>query len=86
MLPRPLAIGLAILISVLWAVNFVVGILYPGRSDPALNAIFALVAAAAVSQLGSGKVVKEARKRLADRLAPKPESDRDDRDDRGDTK
>lgn len=81
MLPRPLAIGLAVLISVMWAINFVVGLLYPGRSDPALNAIFALVAAAAVSQLGAGKSVREARKKIAERLAPKSENDTDDRGD-----
>lgn len=82
MLPRPLAIGLAVLISVMWAINFIVGLIYPGRSDPALNAIFALVAAAAVSQLGAGKAVRTARKAISTRLAPK--SDNDDPDDRGD--
>lgn len=39
-------IGLAVLISAMWAVNLVVGFLYPGRSDPYVNAIFAIVVGA----------------------------------------
>lgn len=39
-------IGLAILISSMWAVNLIVGFLYPGRSDPYVNAIFAIVVGA----------------------------------------
>lgn len=46
MLPRWAVIGLAALISTMWAVNLIVGYLYPDRSDPALNAIFAIVAGA----------------------------------------
>lgn len=46
MLPRPLVIALAVLISTMWATNLIVGFLYPGRSDPALNAIFAIVVGA----------------------------------------
>jgi hypothetical protein len=45
-LPRPLVIGLTVLIAVMWAANLIVGYLYPDRSDPAVNAIFALVAGA----------------------------------------
>lgn len=39
-------IGLAVLISSMWAVNLIVGFLYPGRSDPYVNAIFAIVVGA----------------------------------------
>ena len=46
-LPRPLVIALTILISVMWATNLVVGwYLAAGRADPAVNAIFAIVAGA----------------------------------------
>lgn len=46
MLPRPLVIALTILISVMWATNLIVGYLAAGRADPAVNAIFAIVAGA----------------------------------------
>lgn len=46
MLPRPVAIGLAVLISFMWAVNLVVGYVYPDRSDPYVNAIFGTVVGA----------------------------------------
>lgn len=36
-------IGLVVLVAVVWAANFVVGFLFPDRSDPAINAIFAAV-------------------------------------------
>jgi hypothetical protein len=39
-------VGLAVLISAMWAVNLIVGFLYPGRSDPYVNAIFAIVVGA----------------------------------------
>ena len=57
MLPRWLVIALAILISIMWSANVVVGLLYPGRSDPALNAIFAIVAGAvfALDRFGKRK-------------------------------
>ncbi len=46
MLPRPLVIALTILISIMWATNLIVGYLAAGRADPAVNAIFAIVAGA----------------------------------------
>lgn len=66
MLPRPVAIGLTILISGMWAVNLVVGFIYPGRSDPYVNAIFGVVVAA-VYTLGrrDTAAVRRARTRLA---------------------
>lgn len=46
-LPRPLVIALTILITVMWATNLIVGwYLADGRADPAVNAIFAIVAGA----------------------------------------
>lgn len=66
MLPRPIAVGLTVLISFMWAVNLVVGFLYPGRSDPYVNAIFGVVVAA-VYTLGrrDTAAVRRARARLA---------------------
>lgn len=46
MLPRPLVIALTVLISTMWATNLIVGYLAAGRADPAVNAIFAIVAGA----------------------------------------
>lgn len=46
MLPRPLATAITVLVAIMWAANLIVGYLYPGRSDPAVNAIFAIVAGA----------------------------------------
>lgn len=66
MLPRPIAVGLTVLISFMWAVNLVVGFLYPGRSDPYVNAIFGVVVAA-VYTLGRRETaaVRRARARVA---------------------
>jgi hypothetical protein len=65
-LPRPIAVGLTVLISFMWAVNLVVGFLYPGRSDPYVNAIFGVVVAA-VYTLGrrNTTAVRRARARVA---------------------
>ena len=46
MLPRWAVIGLAGLVSVMWAANLVVGFLYPGRNDPFLNYIFGMIVGA----------------------------------------
>lgn len=83
MLPRPLVIALAILISIAWAANLVVGFLYPGRSDPALNAIFAIVAGSvfALRQRDPGQG-KSVRRKLAKMIDPEA-VDRDEQDDRG---
>lgn len=43
MLPRWAVIGLAALVSLMWAVNLAVGYVYPGRNDPFLNYIFGMV-------------------------------------------
>lgn len=43
MLPRPIVIGLVVLVAIVWATNVVVGYLVPDRNDPAINAIFAAV-------------------------------------------
>lgn len=82
MLPRPLVIGLAVLISIMWATNLVVGFLYPGRSDPALNAIFAIVVGA-VFALGRRDHGVSIRKKLARAIDPDP-SEIDESADRGD--
>ncbi len=89
MLPRPLVIGLAVLISILWATNLIVGYLYPGRSDPALNAIFAIVVGAvfALGRKGEG-VSQSARRKIAQLIDPKNAGGQEetDTDGRGDQK
>lgn len=84
MLPRPFVIALAILVSILWATNVIVGFLFPGRSDPALNAIFAIVVGA-VFALGrrDGDSSKKVRRKLARLLDPESTSNDDDTDTRG---
>lgn len=81
MLPRPLVVGLAVLISIMWAANLIVGFLYPGRSDPALNAIFAIVVGS-IFALGRRDIAagKAARKKIARMIDP----DNDEAVDRGD--
>lgn len=83
MLPRPLVIGLSVLVSIMWAVNLVVGLIYPGRSDPALNAIFAIVIGAAFALEKRGATVKAARRKVAQMIDPKPDPE-PEQDDRGD--
>lgn len=87
MLPRPLVIALAILISIAWAANLIVGFLYPGRSDPALNAIFAIVAGSVFAlrqreqrEPGKAKAVRQA---IAKMIEPDAAPERDEQDDRG---
>lgn len=46
MLSRTVATGIAVLISLMWSVNLVVGYLYPDRSDPYVNAIFGTIVGA----------------------------------------
>lgn len=86
MLPRPLVIGLAVLISIMWAANLIVGFLYPGRSDPALNAIFAIVVGAVFALQrrpeNSGKSVRRKIARLIDPDDPGAEHPADDRGDK----
>lgn len=83
MLPRPLVTALAVMISIAWAANLIIGFLFPGRSDPALNAIFAIVVGA-VFALGrrDERATRALRKRIAEKLDPG--SDSDDPADRGD--
>lgn len=70
MLPRPLTIAIAVLVTLAWAVNVAVGFLYPGRADPGLNAIFATVVGAAFALgKGSGGRPGHTRKALARMIA-----------------
>lgn len=69
MLPRPVVIGLAILVAVAWATNFTIGMLYPGRSDPALNTIFAIVVGAVFTLDGGKEVVTRIRRKRAESAA-----------------
>lgn len=83
-LPRPVAIGLTVLISLMWAANLVVGFLLPGRSDPYVNAIFAIVCTA-VYALGrkQNPQIRGARRRLADAIAGEPETEDEEADPSG---
>lgn len=84
MLPRPLVIALAVLISIMWAANLIVGFLYPGRSDPALNAIFAIVAGSvfALRQRDTGQG-KSVRHKIAKLIEPEA-TDRNEEDEQRD--
>ncbi|MGW5720765.1 hypothetical protein ACWEVP_31650 [Amycolatopsis sp. NPDC003865] len=79
MLPRPLMIALAVLISLVWAVNVIVGFIDPARHDPTLNAIFALVVGA-VFALGrkESRAVKDARRRIAHAIAGEDDDEPED--------
>lgn len=82
MLPRPLVTGLAVLISIAWAANLVVGLLDPGRSDPAINAIFAIVVGAVFALGRRSDAQRNLRRRIAKLIEPEqggPESDDPDR-------
>lgn len=67
MLPRPLVIGLTILIATMWAANLIVGYLFPDRSDPAVNAIFAIVAGAVYGLQRRAKRLAESDRKPDDR-------------------
>jgi len=74
-LPRWLVNALAILIALAWAVNLTVGLVYPGRSDPYLNGIFALVVGAVFTIGRLGDASRAARRRAAKLLDPPPDDD-----------
>lgn len=63
MLPRPLAIGLTILIALVWTANVIFGFIDPARHDPTLNAIFGITIGA-VYGLTRKENVQAARKKL----------------------
>lgn len=75
MLPRPVMVGLIILIALMWATNMVVGFLYPGRNDPAVNAIFAVVASAVFALGRPSGPTKTVRRKLSRLLDPERETD-----------
>lgn len=79
MLPRPLVIALAVLISIMWAANLVVGFLYPGRSDPALNAIFAIVAGSVFALGRNGSSPGRIRRKVTKLIDPNADDEPDDR-------
>ena len=83
MLPRPLVVGLAVLVSIMWAVNLIVGLIYPERSDPAVNAIFAIVIGAVFALERRGTTAGRTRRKLAQMIDPKTDSE-PEQDDRGD--
>lgn len=71
MLPRPLTVAIAVIVTLAWAVNVVYGFLYPERHDPSLNAIFAVVVGAvfALGKGDGGGKVSDARKALGRLIA-----------------
>jgi hypothetical protein len=79
-LPRPLLVGLVILISIAWTVNLAVGYLNPGLGEPSVNAIFAIVVGAlfALGRRDKPSTVT-ARKKIAKLIDPGEPDDRGDR-------
>jgi hypothetical protein len=63
-LSRPLAIGITILVSTVWAANVVVGALYPDRHDATINAIFAIIVGAVFGLTPKRETLAAARRRL----------------------
>jgi hypothetical protein len=82
-LPRPLTIGLTVLISVVWAVNVVVGFIEPDRHDPTINAIFAVVIGAVFALGRKDTDLRAARRRITKVISGDDRSD-DHADDRTD--
>lgn len=83
MLPRPVVIGLVVLVAIVWAANLIVGWFYPDRNDPAVNAIFAVVMSGVYGLGRVGRSPREQRDALRRRAAgamaqllePDPEPD-----------
>lgn len=65
MLSRPLAIGITILVSTVWAANVVVGAIYPERHDATINAIFAIIVGAVFGLTPKREIFQNARRRIA---------------------
>lgn len=66
MLPRPLVIAIAVLVSLGWAANLASYLVYQ-RGDPQVNLLFGLVIGAV---FGLNRVVDVVRRRAADMLKP----------------
>lgn len=79
MLSRPLAIAITILVSVVWATNVVVGMIYPDRHDATVNAVFAIIVGAVFGLTPKAGIVRRARTAIGRRIAgeadPEPPSD-----------
>ena len=82
MFSRPLAIGISILVSTVWAANLVVGAFYPERHDATINAIFAIIVGAVFGLTPKRETLAAARRRLArtagDREPEPPEGEQAD--------
>lgn len=68
----------------MWAVNLIVGFVYPGRSDPYVNAIFGMVVAAifALGRKGTAaqrQIARRAREKLDELSEGEDPSEEDDR-------
>ena len=77
-IPRPLAIGLTVVIAAVWVANAVVGYFDPARASVAVNAAFTIVLGLIYG--GSG-VIGRARRRASrvldrDRERPAPDDER----------
>jgi hypothetical protein len=70
---RPLAIGISVLVSVVWAANLVVGALYPDRHDATINAIFAIIVGAVFGLTPKRETLAAARRRLTRASGDEPE-------------
>lgn len=76
MLGRRLITGITILVTILWAVNVVVGFISPTRHDPTINALFATIIGASYAlwpsttqQPNNGSPRRGLRQRLAHLIA-----------------
>lgn len=49
MLPRPVVIGVVVVVTLGWAVNLIIGFTSPARHDPTLNALLGVVVGAALA-------------------------------------
>lgn len=74
-MPRPLLIGLVVLIATAWAVNLVVDYT-TGRGEPSVNAIFGIVVGALFALGRKEKQSRQVRKKIADLIAPDDRGDR----------
>lgn len=71
MLPRPVVVGIAVIVSLAWAANVVIGFMDPSRRDPELNKIFGVIVGATfVLSASKAEAVGNLRQKIAGLLDP----------------
>jgi len=68
-LSRPLAIAITILVTIVWAANVVVGLIYPERGDATVSALFAIIVGAVFGLTPKAGITRRARAAIARRIA-----------------